>query len=709
MTRRAILCTVAAGALLFPALVSGQAKDWREIQKPALKAFEPQQPKRVVLPNGLVIFLQEDHELPLIRGTARLRGGSREEPAGKLGLASAYGQVWRTGGTKTRTGDQLDDDLEARGARVETGGGLDSTTASWDCLKESFDEVFATWVDVLRNPEFREDKLPLAKNQLNTGIARRNDDAGQIAFREARKLGYGADSPYARMAEYATVAAVTRDDLVAWHKARVHPNNMILGVVGDFDPKAMEATLRKAFGSWPRGAAAPRAEVAFREAKPGVYFVQKDDVTQSQIRMVHAGIRRDSPDYFALEMMNEVFGGGFSARLFSNIRSKKGLAYSVGGGVGSNYDHPGLFQLSMGTKSGSTAAAVDALHEEIDNLLKTPATAEELGRARDAILNSFVFRFDTKQEVMAERMLYEFYGYPPDFLERYRAGIEKVTPEDVARVARAYVHKDKLALLVVGKAQDFDRPLAGFGQVATLDITIPEGKGGAKRAAGSTPEGRALLARVVEAMGGAAKLKAVQSIQQKASMRMKTPQGDMSMDSDSLVVFPDRQRQTMRTPMGEMTTVLSPQGAFVSMPMGTREMPASQKENALKELRTNPLAVARRADDPAVTARDAGSEKIGEVEARILELSVEGSDVRWFVDPASGRILRTASRTMGPAGPAEQAMDHSDWRTVDGIAFAYKRAIRRNGEDAGAIELTEVKVNPEVDPKLFEKPAEAKP
>jgi zinc protease len=236
----------------------------------------------------------------------------------------------------------------------------------------------------------------------------------------------------------------------------------------------MEARLRKALVSWPRGSAAPKAHVAPFEAKPGVYFVQKDDVTQSQIRMVHAGIRRDSPDYFAVEVMNEVFGGGFSARLFSNIRSKKGLAYSVGGGIGADFDHAGLFQLSMGTKSGSTAAAIDALHEEIDNLLKTPATPDELARARDAILNSFVFRFDTKQEVMAERMLYEFYGYPPDFLERYRAGIEKVTAEDVARVARAYVHKDKLALLVVGKAQDFDRPLAGLGPVTTLDITIPD-------------------------------------------------------------------------------------------------------------------------------------------------------------------------------------------------------------------------------------------
>lgn len=707
LARLGLILTAAA---LAPAPAAAQATDWREIPKPALKPFTPQQPKRIALPNGLVIFLQEDHELPLVRGSARIRGGSREEPADKVGLVSLYGQVWRTGGTRTRTGDQLDDELEARGARVETGGGLDSTFASWDCLKESFDEVFATWLDLVRNPEFREDKLPLARNQLNTGIARRNDDAGQIAGREARKLGYGASSPYARVAEYATVAAVTRDDLVAWHRATVHPNNVILGVVGDFDSRAMEAALRKALSSWPRGPAAPRADAPAPAPKPGVYFVAKDDVTQSQIRMVHAGIRRDNPDYFAVEMMNEVFGGGFSARLFSNIRSKKGLAYSVGGGIGASFDHAGLFQLSMGTRSGSTAAAIDALYEEIDNLLATPATAEELARARDSFLNSFVFRFDTRQEVMAEKVLYEFYGYPPDFLERYRAGIEKVTADDVARVARAYVHRDKVALLVVGKAADFDRPLASFGPVVTLDIAIPDAASArGSGATGSTPEGRVLLARVAGAIGDSARLKALKGVRQKASMRMATPQGEISVEADSLLLFPDRQRQTMRTPMGEMTSVLSPQASFVSMPMGTREMPASQKESALKELHTSPLAVARRADDPGVVARDAGSEAVGEVQARILELRVEGAEVRWLVDPASGRILRTISRTTGPAGPAEQAVDYSDWRSVDGVAFAWKRTIRRDGEDAGAVELTEVTLDPEFDPGLFEKPPEAKP
>ena len=481
--RRSLIPALAVTAAILSCAFEacGQATDWKEISIPPLHAFHPQEPRRLALPNGMVIFLQEDHELPLVRGIARIRGGSREEPADKVGLVEIYGQAWRTGGVKTKTGDELDDYLEARAAKVETAGGADSTTVSWDCLKENFDDVFRVFMDVLQQPEFREDKIDLAKKQISTGIARRNDDPMGIARREAAKLTYGSSSPYARVAEYATVAAVTREDLLDWRRTYVHPNNVILGVVGDFDPASMETKLRQAFASWPKGPAAKKAEVAFAGPKPGVYFVQKDDVNQSNIRMVHLGTTKDNPDYYAIEVFNEIFGGGFTSRLFADVRTKKGLAYGVGGGVGTTYDHPGIFQLAMGTKSGTTAAAIDALYEEIDGLEKNPFTADELKKAKDSILNSFVFSFDSKEKVLVERMAYEFYGYPADFLERYRAGIEKVTQEDVARVARRYVHKDRLAVLVVGKASDFDRPLSSFGPVTALDISIPAGTPGKKK------------------------------------------------------------------------------------------------------------------------------------------------------------------------------------------------------------------------------------
>jgi len=710
-TRRrpaAALALLALGAA--PALARAQATDWKQIAKPPLRPFTPQQPVRIALPNGMVIFLQEDHELPLIGGFARIRGGSREEPGAKAGLVDIYGQTWRTGGTTTRTGDALDDYLEARAAKVETSGGLDSTNVSFDCLKTSFEEVFPVFLEVLRQPEFREEKIVLARNQINTGIARRNDNPQALAAREVRKLGYGADSPYGRTNEYATVAAVVRDDLVAWHKAYVQPNNIVLGVAGDFDRKAMEARLRQAFASWPRGPAATKLKTTFADPKPGVYFVQKDDVNQSNIRLVHLGTTRDNPDYYALEVMNEVFGGGFAARLFSNIRSKKGLAYAVGGGVGMNYDHPGLFQVQMGTKSETTAAAIEALYEEIDNLVKKPATPEELQRAKDSLLNSFIFTVDSAEKVLRTKMQYEFYGYPLDFLERYRAGIEKVTADDVARVARQYVHRDKLALLVVGKSSDFDKPLSTFGTVTALDVTIPEGvPKKAAAAAGSDTEGRALLAKVVEGLGGAPAVQGVKAFRQKSSARMKGPQGEMTVEIDSLTVMPDRIRQQMQSPMGAMTMVLSPEASFMSLPMGTRDMPASQKENALRDLKTHPLYVAQHADDPKLVVRAAGSEKFGEAEARVLELNVDGAEAKWLVDPASGHVLRAISRTTAGGAPVEQAVDFSDFKTVGGVTFPFKRAIKRNGEEAGGLDVQDLVINPPVDPKLFEKPPEKAP
>ena len=482
----ALLMITLAGAGQLPAFA--QATDWKQIPISPLPPFHPQEPKRFVLPNGLVVFLQEDHELPLISGVARIRGGSRNEPASKTGLLEMYGEVWRTGGTKTQTGDQLDDYLEARAAKVETRDGPDSTSIGLSCLKADFDDVFRVFVDVLRNPEFRPDKIELAQKAMFDEISRRNDDVDEIVGREVAKLGFGADSPYARVPEYKTVAAVTREDMLNWHRTHVHPNNIILGLTGDFDSAAIEAKLRQIFGAWPKGPALAKAELPIAPAKPGYYFVNKTDINQSSISMVELGITRRNPDYYATQVFNEAFGGGFSSRLFSDIRTKLGLAYAVGGGIGSAFDHPGLTRLGMGTKSQSTVESIEALDKEIADLKQNPISDQEIRRAKDTILNSFIFNFDTPEKVLREKMAYEFYGYPLDFLEQYRAGIEKVTKEDVARVAEKYLHRDKMAVLVVGNAGELGKPLSSLGPVTTLDITIPPPPGEAQGEGKQTPQ-----------------------------------------------------------------------------------------------------------------------------------------------------------------------------------------------------------------------------
>jgi len=474
MTRKpGILVAVFIAMVAFGAEAAAQAKDWQQIEILPLPAFHPKEPKHIEFPNGMVVFLQEDHELPLIDGIARIRGGSREEPANKAGMLDMYGEVWRTGGTKTQTGDELDDYLEVRAAKVETGDSGDSTTISWSCLKGDFDDVFRVFADLVREPEFRPDKLDLAQREMYDAISRRNDDVSDVAQRESTKLAYGKANPYVRQPEYNTVSAVTRQDLLDWHHSHVYPNYIILGVVGDFDSSAMEARLRQTFGEWAKGPAYKAPDIKFEPAKPGYYLIPRPDVNQSNIRMVDLGIRRDNPDYFATQVFNEAFGGGFSSRLFRNIRSAKGLAYGVGGGIGSAFDHSGINRISMGTKSQTTIESIQALDEQIDDLKTHPLTDDEIKVAKDSILNSFVFNFDSPAKVLRERMAYEFYGYPGDFLERFRAGIEKVQPSDVQRVAVKYLHKDQLKVLVVGNTAEFDKPLSDLGPVTNIDITIP--------------------------------------------------------------------------------------------------------------------------------------------------------------------------------------------------------------------------------------------
>lgn len=478
--RLRIALVVSVLILALPLISHGQASDWKQIQAPPLHPFRPAAPKRIQLQNGLVIFILEDHELPLIRIGIVFHGGSVSEPGSKVGLVRLFGEAWRTGGTKNSTGDELDDYLEARAARVESNSTEDATSLSLDCLKENFNDVFRVFLELLYEPEFREDKVALAKNLLASEISRRNDDAFKLGAREGSKLVYGGNSPYARSPEYATVASVTRDDLLNWHSQLIRPNNAIVQVLGDFDANEMEAKLRGALGSWHRGPQVRRPRLQFHYPEPGIYLIQKHDVSTSTIQLVGLGASMDSPDYYAVQVFNQFFSGSISSRLFSNIRSKKGLAYVVGGGIGTEFDHPGLINLFVRTKSHTTAAAIDAFHRELEGLRTNPITSEELRQAKEVILNSFVFRFDSSEKVLQARSDYEFFGYPQDFLEKYPSGIAKITKDDIARVAQKYIREDELILLVVGNAPDFERPLSSFGRVITIDISIPPASDAAK-------------------------------------------------------------------------------------------------------------------------------------------------------------------------------------------------------------------------------------
>ncbi|MEC4983408.1 MAG: pitrilysin family protein [Oscillatoria sp. PMC 1068.18] len=454
--------------------IAATAQHYTELDFPPLAEVKIPDYDRYQLPNGMVVYLMEDHELPLVSGIALVHTGSRLEPAAKVGLAELTGAVMRSGGTQEYSPDELNQMLEQRAASVETGIGTSSGNASFSALSEDLPTVFNLFSKVLREPAFAPEKLELAKNQMRGGIARRNDDPGDIASREFSKLIYGATSPYARTVEYATLDNIQREDLIAFYETYFRPDNMILGIVGDFDSEQMKALIAENLGDWrTSNVALPKVPEASQKQTGGVFVVDRPELTQSNVLLGHLGGKLINPDYPELDVLNGVVNG-FGGRLFNEVRSRQGLAYSVYGYWSPRYDYDGMFVAGGQTRSDATVPFVQAIVSELQKLREEPPTAAELEYAKESILNSFVFNFQDPSQTLSRLMRYEYYGYPSDYIFQYQQQVKATTREDVLRVAKEYLAPEKIVVLVVGNQSQMQPPLSSLGtQVQTVDVSIP--------------------------------------------------------------------------------------------------------------------------------------------------------------------------------------------------------------------------------------------
>ncbi|NMC72945.1 MAG: insulinase family protein [Geobacteraceae bacterium] len=434
-------------------------------------AFRIPAVERVVLDNGMVVHLLEDHELPLVTMQAYIRTGSIYEPEDKVGLAGLAGAALRGGGTTATPPETLDSELEFMASSIESSIGADSGTVTLTSLTKNLDRTLALFTQVMMSPAFREDRVTQAKNRAIEAIRRRNDDPQEVGDRELSRAIY-AGHPLGRIPTVESVSAVTRDDLVAFHRRFFHPNNVILAVSGDFDRKGMLEKLQAAFGGWKKEEVPlPHIPQPVPGWKPAVLLVKKA-IDQSVIRMGHLGIDKNNPDLHAITVMNAILGGnGFSSRLMAVIRTREGLAYNVDSSFQAGRRFPGTFEAETETKAGSTARAIGLMREIIDGMTRRPVSDAELTLARDSIINSFIFAFTNSASVANQRARLEYYGYPAGYLEEFRDRIGRVTKEDVLRVARKYLRPDALILVVVGDETKFDKPLSTFGEVREV---VPE-------------------------------------------------------------------------------------------------------------------------------------------------------------------------------------------------------------------------------------------
>jgi zinc protease len=476
MTRTLFISLIAVPVLVAQTAAPRIPASYKDIKFPPLNAIKVPPVTRAVLPNGMTLFLVEDKELPLVRASAIIRTGERWEPIAKTGLAEITMYVMRQGGSVTRDGDALDKELDRLAASVEISPGTNSSGASMFVLKEDTDKGLEILADLLQHPAFPQDKIDLLKLQINDAISRRNDDVGSIHSRESTRLLYGKDSPYAHVAEFAHIAGISRADLVAFHQQYFQPENVILGITGDFNAADMKAKVEKAFGTWAKGGkpkpVAPAVDLT-KTGKPGIYYIEKDDVNQSTIGTSILLGKANDPDYQAMSVMTYILGGSFGSRLTNTIRTREGLAYSTSAGYGAGFDYAGGWSANVGTKSQTTVKALELLKAEIERIKTAEVTDDELAQAKEYILKGEAFDNDSTDKILGRLMTYEYYGYPSDFMQRHRAAIEKVTKADVLRVAKQYLDLSKFQTVVLGNAKDFDKPLSSLGPVTTLDITIP--------------------------------------------------------------------------------------------------------------------------------------------------------------------------------------------------------------------------------------------
>lgn len=636
--------------------------------------------KQVTLKNGLRLFLIEDKNLPTIDMRGMVYSGSVYEPADKAGLAAITGEVLRSGGIEKMNGDQLDRELETMAARIETGIDGESATITVSMLKENLDKVLALTADILRRPVFAQNKIDLAKITLRTVISRRNDNIGDITNREFNKLIYGMQSPFSRQAEYASVDAIGREDIVAFYQAYFHPDRMLLAIWGDFNTRQMVRKIETLFGDWPAVSTA-------RPALPVVdYQFVRSDVNQSKIMLGHIGGVMDNPDFPALVIMNRILSFD---RMFKTVRTDEGLAYSVGGEYGAGFRTPGIFLAAATTKSGSTVKAITLMLKEIRRISEQEVSDEELNRAKDQYLNSYTFLFESRAQVINRMLTYAYYGYPLDFAQQIFRKFEAVGKADILRAAKRWLKPGQLQILVVGKQGDFDQPLSTLGTVNTIDISIPVPKTDEEVPAASVEslaQGKAIMEKSIQAMGGRDRIKAIRTTFSKGEL---VTQG-MAMAVEGLMAYPDRIKFTITTPGGPVVMKISGGKGMAQAPQGSFPLPEAQVKPMLENILRDPFYVVQNLEQYQL--QYLGEKKFADLDTLDLLLSGPVS-CHYLIDKKSLQIVGCQYQGMTQSGPAAMEDSYSDFRSIDGIFFSFKTVSKADGQVASETNIKEIQVN----------------
>ena len=409
---------------------------------------------RSTLSDGTPVYLAPSKEFPLVNLTMTFKGGGFLDPAEATGLAGMTAAMVRSGGTATVKPADLDERFDFLAARAAVGARGFAVTASLNALTSNFDEAFALFMDMLRNPGFDAERLAVQKGEALEAMKQRNDDADSIQGREWANIAFGPDHHEARQMTAASLDAITPDAMRSMHARIMHPGNVIIAVSGDFEPAQMLAKLEQAFAGWAKGEPVADPPAPTADLTPGVRYVQKD-IPQGKVTIGLRTLERDDPDFIPMLVMNDILGGGgFSSRIMQSVRSNEGLAYSAGSRLESNPWFDGQLRAAFQSKSPSVVRAIKLIDDEFRRMRSEPVTEGELATSKASFIETFPGNFSSKDRMLEIFVGDEWSRRPDGYWETFREKVQAVTPDDITRVANKYLDPSRMAVLVVGNWAD---------------------------------------------------------------------------------------------------------------------------------------------------------------------------------------------------------------------------------------------------------------
>jgi zinc protease len=735
---RALCGVLVVLSLVADAPLSAQTRAWPSERPPRpLAAHDVKFPPYEIqtLPNGLQVVVVLHHEQPAVSMRLLVRAGSASDPSGKLGLVNELASLLDQG-TETRSAEELADAIDFIGGAMGTGAATDVTYLNMVVMKDSFETGLGMLSDMARHPAFAPAEMDRHLQQTLAGLRVSLEDPDYVADAVFDRLVYGFHPygmPHTGTPE--TITAITRDDLVAFHKKFFAPNNAILAIVGDVTADAAFDSARKVFGDWERREIPVEKFIDPPSPTRRLVVVDKPDAVQTEVRAGHIGIPRKHPDYMAVNLAIRILGGEGSNRLHNVLRTQRSLTYGAQADLDTLKDS-GDIEAHTNTRSAATAEVVSLIFDEFWRLQRERVSERELADAKAYMTGSFPLTIETPDEIAMQVLNVVFYGLPIEELQTFRDRVNAVTVDDIQRVARAYLKPDLLSVVLVGNVAAFEKDLRGVGfeshetvELGNLDLTAADFKRAPpRRGAAVQPRlrpiayqqgssaaiptdahdggpARALLERAIAAKGGLQTLRAVKSITAETSTVMTSP-GGLKAEATTCLMYPDRVRVDTKLQGMTVLQVYDGERAWLRDPTGVHEQPAAAARDLRISLERNPISLLLAAERGAARSRllpdvvdDTGTLR------RALEVSGADLDpVVLYIDPDTGLISRETYVAGGRDQPLIEEI-FADYRPVDGVQVAYVTMVRRGGQPILEQRVRDIKINGPLDSTLFNRPA----